>query len=168
MSPSSGGDSIPAPCVRKAQDVPIADGPIVEEPASEDHPAHEASGDVMKDVGRYLERMRPTISAIPEGAGDTPDTPSDRHAGPETSGGDKTGEAFSDATRNMSRQQATENAAQSMQNDAMLHRAQMMSAQIKRDQELSNLIKQLATDVQSDAQANLKQSLQKLGETARA
>lgn len=159
---------MPAPCVRKAQDVPIADGPIVEEPASEDHPAHEASGDVMKDVGRYLERMRPTISAIPEGAGDTPDTPSDRHAGPETRGGDKTDEAFSDAMRSMLRQQATENAAQSMQNGATLHRARMMSAQMKHDQALSNHIQQLATDIQSDAQANLKQSLQKLSETARA
>ncbi|QPC43246.1 hypothetical protein HW532_11420 [Kaustia mangrovi] len=159
---------MPAPCVRKAQDVPIADGPIVEEPASEDHPAQEASGDVMKDVGRQLERMRPTISVIPEGAGDTTHTPSGRHAGPETGGGDKTGEAFSDATRSMSRQQATENAAQSMQNSDMLHRAQMMSAQMKHDQALANHIQQLATDLQSDAQANLKQSLQKLGETARA
>ncbi len=64
--------------------------------------------------------------------------------------------------------QMTQTMRQSMLNSAMQHQMQMLSAQAKNDQALTNEMQHLASDMQSNAQANMKSSLQKLSQSAAA
>ncbi len=80
--------------------------------------------------------------------------------------------AESTALANQSRAQEvlqmTQTMRQSMLNSAMQHQMQMLSAQAKNDQALTNEMQHLASDMQSNAQANMKSSLQKLSQSAAA
>ncbi|GEM_PF-6600013 len=74
--------------------------------------------------------------------------------------------ALAEQSRQQQEQQAVETMQQSMKNSDQQHFLKKVSQNVQHHQSMSNIVQELATDMQSNTQSLMKNSRQKLSQTA--